>query len=378
MTTSKRRVTKFMYTQQLKHLKMTIDDIKHTLELNQYVKDFAMIVHNSDVDEHQNEVEPHLHVFLKMNQQKSVDYIADLFKDTSNYVEFFNKNTKGHNEQNGYLYLLHKTKNAENKHQYDMNDLIVPDDSDLKQRINKWIENYEESLSKYQSKRRKTVVESILNDYAEGLIDKNELRESLTNLELAKHQKLIKDIDNVLVESAYLKYVEENRQQNKTIIWIFGEPGSGKTFLSHKLANQYTDKNDIFVTSSNRDPFEDYFKESVVILEEFRNETNIGTNELLQLLDKTNPKFNAGSRYKNKKIMAELVIINSIRSPDYFMPHDEPLKQLTRRIDKLIKLDSQSITELKITSNRNFEVINKYKKRGIYDEKYKSRLFNFI
>lgn len=378
MTTTKKRMTKFMYTQQLKYLKMTIDDIKHTLELNQYVKDFAMIVHDSDVDEHQNEVEPHLHVFLKMNQQKSVDYIADLFQDTSNYVEFFNKNTKGHNEQNGYLYLLHKTKNAENKHQYDMNDLIVPDDSDLKQRINKWIENYEESLSKYQSKRRKTVVESILNDYAEGLMDKNELRESLTNLELAKHQKLIKDIDNVLVESAYIEYIEENRQQNKKVIWLFGEPGSGKTFLSYKLANQYTDKDDIFVTSSNRDPFEDYFKERVVILEEFRNETNIGTNELLQLLDKTNPKFNAGSRYKNKKIMAELIIINSIRSPDYFMPHDEPLQQLTRRIDKLIKLDSQSITELKLTSKRHFEVINKIKKEGINDEINRSRLFNFI
>lgn len=378
MTTTKKRMTKFMYTQQLKYLKMTIDDIKHTLELNQYVKDFAMIVHDSDVDEHENEVEPHLHVFLKMNQQKSVDYIADLFQDTSNYVEFFNKNTKGHNEQNGYLYLLHKTKNAENKHQYDMNDLIVPDDSDLKQRINKWIENYEESLSKYQSKRRKTVVESILNDYAEGLMDKNELRESLTNLELAKHQKLIKDIDNVLVESAYIEYIEENRQQNKKVIWLFGEPGSGKTFLSHKLANQYTDKDDIFVTSSNRDPFEDYFKERVVILEEFRNETNIGTNELLQLLDKTNPKFNAGSRYKNKKIMAELIIINSIRSPDYFMPYDEPLQQLTRRIDKLIKLDSQSITELKLTSKRHFEVINKIKKEGINDEINRSRLFNFI
>jgi len=366
-----------MYTQQLKHLKMTIDDIKHTLELNQYVKDFAMIVHDSDVDEHQNEVEPHLHVFLKMNQQKSVDYIADLFQDTSNYVEFFNKNTKGHNEQNGYLYLLHKTKNAENKHQYDMNDLIVPNDSDLKQRINKWIENYEESLGKYQSKRRKTVVESILNDYAEGLIDKNELRESLTNLELAKHQKLIKDIDNVLVESAYLKYIEENRQQNKKVIWIFGEPGAGKTFLSHKLANQYTDKDDIFVTSSNRDPFEDYFKESVVILEEFRTETNIGTNELLQLLDKTNPKFSAGSRYHNKKIMADLIIVNSIRSPDYFMPHDEPLKQLTRRIDTLIKLDSQRIMELKITSNRHFEVINSFRKEKIWNENYKWGLSHF-
>lgn len=377
MTTTKKRMTKFMYTQQLKYLKMTIDDIKHTLELNQYVKDFAMIVHDSDVDEYQNEVEPHLHVFLKMNQQKSVDYIADLFKDTANYVEFFNKNTKGHNEQNGYLYLLHKTKNAENKHQYDMNDLIVPNDSDLKQRIDKWIENYEESLSKYQSKRRKTVVQSILNDYAEGLMDKNELRESLTNLELAKHQKLIKDIDNVLVESAYLKYIEENRQQNKKVIWIFGEPGAGKTFLSHKLANQYTDKDDIFVTSSNRDPFEDYFKESVVILEEFRTETNIGTNELLQLLDKTNPKFNAGSRYHNKKIMADLIIVNSIRSPDYFMPHDEPLKQLTRRIDTLIKLDSQRIMELKITSNRHFEVINSFRKEKIWNENYKWGLSHF-
>lgn len=377
MTTTKKRITKFMYTQQLKYLKMTIDDIKHILELNQYVKDFAMIIHDSDVDEHQNQVEPHLHVFLKMNQQKSVDYIADLFKDASNYVEFFNKNTKGHNEQNGYLYLLHKTKNAENKHQYDMNDLIVPNDSDLKQRIDKWIENYEKSLSKYQSKRRKTVVQSILSDYAEGLMDKNELRESLTNLELAKHQKLIKDIDNVLVESAYLKYIEENRQQNKKVIWIFGEPGAGKTFLSHKLANQYTDKDDIFVTSSNRDPFEDYFKESVVILEEFRTETNIGTNELLQLLDKTNPKFSAGSRYHNKKIMADLIIVNSIRSPDYFMPHDEPLKQLTRRIDTLIKLDSQRIMELKITSNRHFEVINSFRKEKIWNENYKWGLSHF-
>lgn len=377
MTTTKKRITKFMYTQQLKHLKMTIDDIKHILELNEYVKDFAMIIHDSDVDEHQNQVEPHLHVFLKMNQQKSVDYIADLFKDASNYVEFFNKNTKGYNEQNGYLYLLHKTKNAENKHQYDMNDLIVPNDSDLKQRIDKWIENYEKSLSKYQSKRRKTVVQSILSDYAEGLMDKNELRESLTNLELAKHQKLIKDIDNVLVESAYLKYIEENRQQNKKVIWIFGEPGAGKTFLSHKLANQYTDKDDIFVTSSNRDPFEDYFKESVVILEEFRTETNIGTNELLQLLDKTNPKFSAGSRYHNKKIMADLIIVNSIRSPDYFMPHDEPLKQLTRRIDTLIKLDSQRIMELKITSNRHFEVINSFRKEKIWNENYKWGLSHF-
>jgi len=351
-----------MYTQQLKYLTLSIEEIKNRLEANEYVKDFAMIVHDKDVDENKEKIEDHLHVFVKLNQQKTVDYVAELFEDKANYVEIFNKSTKLKNEQNGYLYLLHKTKNAKNKHQYDIDALTVAENSDIKEKIEKWIGIYEDNLKKYQSKRRKTVVESILNDYANEIIDEKELKQSLTNLKLAKNKKLINDIKQVLVESAYQKYLEDERYKNKKIIWIYGESGSGKSLLSQKLAKEYTDISDIFVTSSNRDPFQEYVNQKVIIIEEFREETNIGINELLQLLDKTSAQFSAGSRYHNKKIIADLIIINTIHRPKFFVNVDEPFYQLARRIDTLLMLDNQTIATMQYNAEiEDFEVVEKHK-----------------
>lgn len=359
MTTSKRRITKFMYTQQLKYLNLSIEQLKDNLENDAYIQDFAMINHNKDLDENNQNVAEHLHVFIKLNQQKTIDYVADLVDDKAQYIEFFDKSNKNRNEQNGYLYLLHKTKSAEHKHQYSVDDLIVKDGSNIKEKINRWIEDYENNLKKYQSKRRKTVVQSILNDYADRIIDEKELKDSLTNLELAKNKKLINDIKQVLIEFDFQTYLEQERYKNKQVIWIFGESSTGKSMMSQLLAKDYiSDINDIYVTSSNRDPFEDYQNQKVLIIEEFRNETNISTNELLQLLDKTNGQVRAGSRYSNKKLMADLIIINTIYEPKYFMNFDEPIYQLLRRIDKLVKLDNQKIETLEYDSKKDdFNVI---------------------
>lgn len=359
MTTSKRRITKFMYTQQLKYLNLSIEQLKDNLENDAYIQDFAMINHNKDLDENNQNVAEHLHVFIKLNQQKTIDYVADLVDDKAQYIEFFDKSNKSRNEQNGYLYLLHKTKSAEHKHQYSIDDLIVKDGSNIKEKINRWIEDYENNLKKYQSKRRKTVVQSILNDYADRIIDEKELKDSLTNLELAKNKKLINDIKQVLIEFDFQTYLEQERYKNKQVIWIFGKSSTGKSMMSQLLAKDYiSDINDIYVTSSNRDPFEDYQNQKVLIIEEFRNETNIGTNELLQLLDKTNGQVRVGSRYSNKKIMADLIIINTIYEPKYFMNFDEPIYQLLRRIDKLVKLDNQKIETLEYDSKKDdFNVI---------------------
>lgn len=359
MTTSKRRITKFMYTQQLKYLNLSIEQLKDNLENDAYIQDFAMINHNKDLDENNQNVAEHLHVFIKLNQQKTIDYVADLVDDKAQYIEFFDKSNKNRNEQNGYLYLLHKTKSAEHKHQYSVDDLIVKDGSNIKEKINRWIEDYESNLKKYQSKRRKTVVQSILNDYADRIIDEKELKDSLTNLELAKNKKLINDIKQVLIEFDFQTYLEQERYKNKQVVWIFGKSSTGKSMMSQLLAKDYiSDINDIYVTSSNRDPFEDYQNQKVLIIEEFRNETNIGTNELLQLLDKTNGQVRVGSRYSNKKIMADLIIINTIYEPKYFMNFDEPIYQLLRRIDKLVKLDNQKIETLEYDSKKDdFNVI---------------------
>lgn len=124
-----------MYTQQLKYLNLSIEQLKNNLENDAYIQDFAMINHNKDLDENNQNVAEHLHVFIKLNQQKTIDYVADLVDDKAQYIEFFDKSNKSRNEQNGYLYLLHKTKSAEHKHQYSVDDLIVKDGSNIKEKL---------------------------------------------------------------------------------------------------------------------------------------------------------------------------------------------------------------------------------------------------
>ena len=56
--------------------------------------------------------------------------------------------------------------------------------------------------------------------------------------------------------------------------------------------------------------------------------------------------------------MADLIIINTIYEPKYFMNFDEPIYQLLRRIDKLVKLDNQKIETLEYDSKKDdFNVI---------------------
>src|SRR5699024_12639792 len=85
----------------------------------------------------------------------------------------------------------------------------------------------------------RSIVTSILNDYASEVITKKELKESLTNLELAKNQKLIKDIDKVLVDANYQKYIEDERYRDKKVIWIYGEDRKSTRLNSSHVSISY-------------------------------------------------------------------------------------------------------------------------------------------
>src|SRR5699024_4021637 len=183
------------------------------------------------------DVEDHLHAFVKFTQKKSVDTVAKIFEDKPNYIEFFDKGNFA--ESNGYLYLFHRTKNASHKYHYGIDELILPENSKINSKIENWLMNYEPNAKKYQSKRRNTIVTSILNDYASEVITKKELKESLTNLELAKNQKLTKDKDKVLVDANYQKYIEDERYRDKKVIWIYGEDRKSTRLNSSHVSISY-------------------------------------------------------------------------------------------------------------------------------------------
>ena len=348
MSIATERCTNFMYVQQLKYLNLNIDEIYQSLLDDKDVKDFALIVHDKDVkDDNPLELaEEHLHAFISFRQQKSLHYVSKLVADEENRIDFFNRqNVPDKDERNGFLYLLHRTKGSAHKHQYNIDELILPPNSDLKKRIKKWEKNYQNFLSKTSDNKRKHVVKQHLESYANLLIDFEELEQKLTSLELAQNSTLLKNIDELRIMKKHADYVKKERYKDKKVIYIYGASGVGKSRLSKRIAHNFVDDNkDVYVTSSNRDPFQNYTDEKVIIIEEFRTTTGIAENELFQLLDKTNSSFSAGARYKDKLLMPELVIINSIHAPTEILSAERlNMMQLYRRSDAVMRIDKLNI-----------------------------------
>ncbi|PPJ61459.1 replication initiator protein [Cuspidothrix issatschenkoi CHARLIE-1] len=356
-----------MYVQQLTYLNLDIDQLKVRCESDDDIKDFAIIVHDKDLAEDKTTfVEPHLHLFISFKQHKSLKYVSELVSDKENRIDFFNRETvPNKNERNGFLYLLHRTQSASHKHQYSIDELIVSDKSNIKEKIQQWEDNYFKFVKRNESSNRRAIVKKYLEQYSEFLIDFDELELKLNAYEIAKNMDVIKKIDTLRLKKLHQQYVEDERYKNKKVIWIYGSSGLGKTRLSKEIAQNFIDNNSskrnqsIYVTQSNRDPFQDYTSENVIILEEFRSTTGIAENELFQILDKTNASFSASSRYNDKKLMADLVIINSIYAPTEVLNSEIiDVNQIIRRIDAILHLDKMNIAKQKYQDRQfyDFEV----------------------
>jgi hypothetical protein len=355
-----------MYVQQLQYLNLEIDELKERCINDVDVKDFAMIVHDKDLNLDKTQfAEKHLHLFITFKQHKSLKYVSELICDDENRIDFFNRETvPDKNERNGFMYLLHKTDGSAHKHQYSIDELIVDETSDIKEKIKKWDDNFKKRLRKNSVSGRKAIVKKYLEQYSEILIDYNTLAEKLNTYELAQNATLIKNIDSLRIDKLHQKYIDDERYKNKKIIWIYGASGVGKSRLSKEIAFNFVEDNEnIYVTQSNRDPFQNYTTENVIILEEFRATTGIDENELFQILDKTNSSFSAGSRYKDKKLMADLVIINSIYAPNEILKTETiDMNQLIRRLDSVLHIDTKNIASQKFEDGQfyDFEVVKNH------------------
>lgn len=308
-----------MYTQQLKYSPYKIiDDLKIALETKVKPKRYAIIKHDKDIDDKGNPEEDHWQVMLEFDNPRYVTSIAKLLGDKPQSVHVWDGKIS-----NGFAYLVHRTKNASSKFQYDPAEVTANF-------------NYLEELVKIARQVKNASsksVQNMLDDLYDGIIKKDDLENALTGSQYGKCCKQIEDVNAKRLQKeaeAFRKKLIESGTPVR-VIWIYGKPGTGKTTIAKKIAEKQN--RPYFISGSSRDIFQDYKGEHTIILDELRPKV-IEFSDLLRITDPYSPGVMAPSRYHDKYLACDLIIITSPYSPIRF--YDETFGITKRNLTQVL------------------------------------------
>lgn len=313
----KKRYRQLMYTQDLKHLPFKLSELKNILQ-KEPLDEWAYILHNKDVNKNQKHVRDHLHLILKYSNPQSIDHVAKIFDDQNQYIEIWNGRIN-----NAYSYLIHATNDAKNKYQYSPKEVIASFDFEKK------IKEIQTHISS-----KKVNIEKVLNDYAIGILSYSELVKKIGILNVAKNQRLINTIEEIRNEERQKIWLKEFQNKQMVTLWLWGGAGVGKTtYAKHILKDEK-----YVVLGSSNDYFQNYHGEHYIIINDLRPE-DFKYADLLRILDPYEHNKSAPSRYHDKNLRVEMIIITTPYSPYQFYKNThiynrkiDTFKQLQRRL----------------------------------------------
>lgn len=308
-----------------------IDNMKKVLEEKEScIYEYSYIIHDKDVYSKEEETKnplhkcgelkaPHIHLLLrfKKNQPQKLECVAKWFGIKENFI-----NKVKRRWEDACLYQIHK--NAPDKFQYSVDEVTCNFD-------------YQTLFDKADQKDQlQRVIERILS----GEIREHNKTLEIDQMLLVTNAKLINEAFKV--RSEHLQATVKDR--NTECLFITGGSSVGKTTFAKKIARE--NEMDFFVSSSSNDIMDGYAQEKCIILDDLRPSV-LGLADLLKLLD-PHTASSVKSRYKNKFLNCELIIITSVLDIDtfyknVFSEHDEPIMQLKRRCSTYVRMDKDRI-----------------------------------
>lgn len=332
-----------MYVQKLSHLPAgDMDTLQAIIEQQVRPERYALILHDKDVDAQGQPIAPDVHVMMSFSNARHLSAVAKILGDKPQYIQAWSRN-----EGNGYAYLVHRTKQAQiaGKYQYDPSEVVANFD-------------YPAYLITVQAKaaqqthQKDLTAKNLLDAMYAGALSKEEVERRLTGSQLGFYRRQIDAIWAQYLQNQAKEWRKEMIDANKqvTVIWIYGAAGTGKTSLARHHASQSGQP--YYISGSSRDIFQSYAGEHTIILDELRPKI-LEYQDLLRILDpfSIHEGTMAPSRYSDKAIAADLIIVTTPYSPHEFysaqfaenVSKTDSFAQLARRISLTIQMQQDSI-----------------------------------
>ena len=290
--------------------------------------------------------EPHIHALLKFDKGATLIDLAIHLGLEPQYLEKAKSGRYGYD--NLLAYLIH-AKDKE-KYQYTPDEVFTLKGKD-------YLEVYHERQGSWLKGKAKKEVKQTYEDI-DLLID-NILNENITKKEILLnneyhmlytiHRVRINDAIRTVgeIKSARTKDELENGEFKKTILFIYGASGLGKSTFAKEIAKnliqlaKLNNKKWQSVLTAGTNMFDEVNGEEILLLDDVRGDS-LTASDWLKVLDPYNISP-ISARYQNKIGAAKVIIITSSKHPLTFFYHTkgnnrEDLSQYVRRIEHLATL----------------------------------------
>ena len=293
---------------------------------------------------------PHIHALLKFEKGATLTDLAVQIGLKPEYLEKAKSGRYGYD--NLLAYLIHAK--DKDKYQYSPDEVISLTGKD-------YLKVYHERQGSWLKGKAKKEVQQSYEDI-DLLID-NILNENITKKEilLNKQYHTLYTVHKVRVNDAIKSIGEikcartkdelENGEFKKTILFIHGASGLGKSTFAKEIAKsliqlaKLNNKKWQSVLTAGTNMFDEVNGEEILLLDDVRGDS-LTASDWLKVLDPYSISP-VSARYQNKTAASKVIIITSSKHPLTFFYHtkgnfQEDLSQYVRRIEQLVTVKGTS------------------------------------